>query len=167
MSSKMATTHVLYLLEVSLPPSSQTVDTAGTSEQEGGATESRHDLPKSPPPSCSNRFRKPWKQYLQCILPHAERGVRSFMLTALAEGRVADDDDEKDIGKGPAIVCNLSLAQVHTAMSLSDKRLDMNKESHMSKLVMETARRAVELTKLNMEVTTEAQDRCNLKRDTI
>ena len=109
LSSKMATTHVPYLLELSQPPSSQTINAAGTAEQEGDATESRHDLPKSPQAS-HNRFRKPWKQYLRCVLPHAEREVRSFILTSLAEGRIADADDEKDVGKGPAVVCNLSLA---------------------------------------------------------
>ena len=52
------------------------------------------------------QFRKPWKAHLHKVLPHAERGVRSFMLTCLAEGRAADDDDEKSIAKGPALVCS-------------------------------------------------------------
>ena len=41
-----------------------------------------------------------WKQYLQSILPHAERGVRSFILTCLEEGRVADDGEENNCNKG-------------------------------------------------------------------
>ena len=66
-------------------------------------------------------FRGQWKRYLGRVLPHAERGVRSFMLTCLAEGRSADDDDENDKSKGPAVVCDLNLEDVHAAVALSEK----------------------------------------------
>ena len=59
------------------------------------------------------------------------------MLTCLAEGRAADDDDEKSIAKGPAVVCNLNLADVHTAVALSEKRVATTEESYVSKLVLE------------------------------
>ena len=43
-------------------------------------------------------FRVSWKQYLARVLPHAERGVRSFMLTCIAEGRGADEEEERGLG---------------------------------------------------------------------
>merc|ERR1711963_1094562 len=57
--------------------------------------------------------RRPWKKSFPNIFPHAERGVRNFMLTCLAEFRGTDDDDEKNQSKGPAVVCDLSLNAVH------------------------------------------------------
>ena len=82
------------------------------------------------------------------VLPHAERGVRSFKLTCLAEGCAAVGDDEKSKGKGSALVCNLTLASVHTANTLSDQKLACDADTHVSRLVTETAKRAAELTKL-------------------
>ena len=69
------------------------------------------------------------------------------MLACLAEGRDADDD-EKNLNKGPALVCNLNLASVHTALTLADQKLASAEDSHVSRLVTETARRAADLTKL-------------------
>ena len=82
-------------------------------------------------------------------MPHAERGVRSFMLTCLAEGRSADDDDENDKSKGPAVVCELGLDDVHAAVALTEQGACGEDESYVSKLVMDTARRAVDLMKLS------------------
>ena len=68
------------------------------------------------------QFRDQWKRYLRRVLPHAERGVRTFLLNCLAEGRSADDDDdENDKSKGPAVVCDLKLEDVHAAVALSEK----------------------------------------------
>ena len=73
-----------------------------------------------------------WKEYLQPMLPHAERGVRSCMLTCLAEGRVADGDEENNCNKGPAVVCSLSVSEVHKAVSLSDKWIASKEEPYLS-----------------------------------
>ena len=91
--------------------------------------------------------RKAWATYLSHVLPHAERGVRSFMLTCLAEGRGLDDDAEKNRAKGPAVVCNLSLKTVHEAVKLRDTNKD-SKDGHVTRLVTQTAQKAVTLSQL-------------------
>ena len=130
MSKKMATAQVPYLLDLAQAPSAASHDDADAA----GATE----------------FRQCWKTHLRAVLPHAERGVRNFMLTCLAEGRAADDDEEKSRAKGPAVVCNLSLASVHAAVALPTKGIVPSDDSYVSKLIMDTAKRAAELTKLNV-----------------
>ena len=80
LSQKMATAEVLFLLDLAKAP-------AGTAQQ------------NSSEPSATE-FRALWKQYIHNVLPHAERGVLSFMLACLAAGRAAGDDDEKKLGKG-------------------------------------------------------------------
>ena len=94
-------------------------------------------------------FRRNWKEYVGRVLPHHERGVRNFMLTCLAEGRAGDDDDENNKAPGPPVVCNLSIDGVREALSLSDALPEDAKENYVSKLEMDTAKRAVELTRLN------------------
>ena len=102
----------------------------------------------------TTHFRENWKVYLRHVLPHAEQCVRSFMLTCLAVGRADDAEDDKNLAKGPAVMCDLTLEGVHTAVTLSEKQCGVekqmvaNNETYVSKLVMATARRAVELTKL-------------------
>ena len=76
------------------------------------------------------------------------------MLTCIAEGRTADDDEEKNVGKGPALVCDLTLTSVHASLELSDKKLSTSDESRVSKLVTETAKRAADLTKLTLPADT-------------
>ena len=74
------------------------------------------------------------------------------MLTCLAEGRAADDDEENHYSKGSALVCELSVADVQKAVWLSDKWIASKEEPYLSKLVMDTAKQAVNLTKLAAEV---------------
>ena len=128
MPEKMATAHVPYLLDLALRPSG-----AAPTEPQPGAAQTElssaiaDEKPRSSATRSNNtsgtaasaepkpgaaRFRPKWKQYLHNMLPHAERGVNSFLLTCLAEGRVADDDDEASMAKGPAIVCHLP-SQAH------------------------------------------------------
>ena len=52
------------------------------------------------------------------------------------------------MNQGPALVCNLSLDCVRKAVTLADQKLAGAEDSHVSKLVTETAQRAAELTKL-------------------
>ena len=70
------------------------------------------------------------------------------MLTCIAEGRGADEEEERGLGRGPAVVCKLSLDHVHAAVTLSDKQSEAIEGNYVSKLVVETARRAVELAKM-------------------
>ena len=101
LSKKLGTSLVPYILDLAASSSSTGEDAAAASSEVV--------------------VRPPWKEYLGRVLPHAARGVRSFLLTCLAEGRAADDDEEHNCSKGPAVVCDLSLANVHGAVSLSDK----------------------------------------------
>ena len=73
--------------------------------------------------------------------------MQSFLLTCLAEGRGGDDDEENNRAKGQAVVCNLTVAGVHEAVALSEVRSEGNT---VSKQVLETAKRAVALTRLNV-----------------
>ena len=159
LSKKMATAEVPFLLDLAQTPT-------GTAQDDATPTGTAQDLAQTPTGTAQDHatptgtaqddatapsnvhFRTNWKQHLRKILPHAERGVRNFMLTCLAEGRAADDDEENNRAKGPAVVCNLSLADVRSAVTLSDTRISANEDSYVSKLVLETARRAVDLTKL-------------------
>ena len=45
--------------------------------------------------------RQGWKSYLRNVLPHAEKGIRSFMLACLADGHRFEDDEEGR-AKGPS-----------------------------------------------------------------
>ena len=91
-----------------------------------------------------------WRSYLRNVLPHAQRGIRSFMLTCLAEGRGREDEDEKDHSKGPDIVCSLSLDAVHDAIALRSKADVDEDESYTQKLVIETAQRAAQMSQLSV-----------------
>ena len=68
----------------------------------------------------------------------------------MAVGLAKNGIDEEGKGRGPAVVCSLSLAQVHAAVTLSDKMVAKDDDSYVSKLVLETAKRAADLTKLSM-----------------
>ena len=59
-----------------------------------------------------------------------------------------DDDEEANFSKGPAFVCDLSVASVHQAVSLAEKHIASKRESYLSNLAVESARQAVNLTKL-------------------
>ena len=99
------------------------------------------DLAETPPSNSTQetaedsaeRFTRPsWRSYINRVLPHAERGLRNFMLTCLAEGRAGDDDDEKDRRKGPEILCKLSLNAIHDSVTLRTRTHndDENEKSH-------------------------------------
>ena len=105
------------------------------------------DAPLTATSSTELTFRDKWKKYLGRVWPHSERGVQSFLLTCLAEGRGGDDDEENNRAKGQAVVCNLTVAGVHEAVALSEVRTE---ENIVSKQVLETAKRAVALTRLNV-----------------
>ena len=92
-------------------------------------------------------FRDEWKKYLGRVWPHSARGVQSFILTCLAEGRGGDDDEENNRTKGEAVVCDLTVTGVHEAVALSEVRTE---ENRVSKQVLETAKKAVALTRLNV-----------------
>ena len=94
--------------------------------------------------------RPAWKQYITAVLPHAERGLRNFMLTTVAEGRGVEDDDEKNHTRGPDIVCELSLQKVHAAIALSSK--DSEDNSASSRFVVEAAQQAAQISQLDRTV---------------
>ena len=81
-------------------------------------------------------------------MPHAERGVRSFMLTCLADGRAGDDEADKNVAKGPEIVCKLSLDAVHAAVALRTNTTPVDEQSKVEQLVIRTAQQAANLSKL-------------------
>ena len=91
--------------------------------------------------------RPAWKQYMTAVLPHAERGLRNFMLTTVAEGRAIEDDDEKNHTRGPDVVCELSLQKVHAAIALSSK--DSADNSASSRFVVEAAQQAAQISQLD------------------
>ena len=102
------------------------------------------DAPTDVLPS-SGTFRQTWKKYMAALLPHSERGVRSFLLTCVAEGRGSNEDDEtRNRAKGPVVLCDLTIAQIHEAVS-ADNAENKDKKSAIAQQVQETARRAMEL----------------------
>ena len=90
-----------------------------------------------------------WKIYLRNVLPHAEKGIRSFMLACLADGH-SFEDDEEGRAKGPSVVCPLSLHDVHQAVLLRTDRRNET-ETNGAKLVTQAAKQAVDLAKLHLK----------------
>ncbi len=90
-----------------------------------------------------------WRRYLSNVLPHAARGIRSFMLTCLAEGRGGDDEDEKDRRKGADLLCHLSLEAVHAALTLRTRTTKEEEQSQTERLVIRTAQQAARLSQLS------------------
>ena len=109
MSEKMATAHVPYLLDLVLRPSDTTMAEpgSGAAQAEPPSTRAANTAASAEPKPGDVRFRPKWKHYVRSVLPHAYCGINNCLLTCLAEGRVADDDDEASMAKGPAVVCHL------------------------------------------------------------
>jgi hypothetical protein len=89
-----------------------------------------------------------WRQYIGRVWPHAERGIRSFMLTCLAEGRAGEDEEGTHAAKGPDLVCKLSLDEVHAAVTLRAKAKASSEQSYTEQLVIRTAQQAAALSQL-------------------
>ena len=85
--------------------------------------------------------------YLRNVLPHAEKHIRCFMLACVADGH-SSQDEEDDRAKGPNVVCNLSLADVHNAVLI---RADWSSatDTHVTKAITQTALQAVKLSQLH------------------
>ena len=130
---------------------------AGTAQKTGSASSAEDN--ETPLPSA----RHAWREYLGKVLPHAERGIRSFMLTCLAEGRAGDDEEDKDRKKGPDIVCQLSLETVHNAVTLRTQSTVSDNQSHTERLVIRTAQQAAHLSQLS--VTTGLSESPSLRKD--
>ena len=69
----------------------------------------------------ANAVRTNWKHYLQRPLPHAVAQIRNFLMCCMAEGRHFQDEDDEATAKGPSIVCDLTLQDVHRAVDLQKK----------------------------------------------
>ena len=85
-----------------------------------GITVSTDKHPDDDPMGAASRsqsFRGEWKKYLTQVWPHSKRCVQSFMLTCLAEGRGGDNDEDNNRAKGSALVCKLTVGQVHEAIA--------------------------------------------------
>ena len=93
--------------------------------------------------------RRGWKKYIEGVLPHAERGIRSFMLTCLAEGRGGDFEDDDKFAKGLEIVCKLSLHEVHAAVLLQQNKSTETDETYIQQLVIRAAQQAASLSQLS------------------
>ena len=83
--------------------------------------------------------RQGWRTHIGQVFPHAERGIRSFMLTCMAEGHGGEDEADKDLTKGPEIVCKLSLDAVHASVTLRKRTAGSEDSSHMETSVIRAA----------------------------
>ena len=103
----------------------------------------------SPHPSneARNITRPKWKRYLQGVLPHAEKGIRSFLLTTLAEGRGHDEEEAKET-KGPEVTCSLTVPDVHNVLRLQPWKHDADDITPTAKLVSAAAEQANVLSKM-------------------
>ena len=91
----------------------------------------------------SRIFRPEWKNYIGKVWPRGARQVCSFMSACIAQGRGGDDDDERDRTRGPAVVCKLTVRDVHNAVALSNDSGDI--KNTVAEQVLRTAQRAVAL----------------------
>ena len=131
LAKRLATEDVPFLTDLA-------EETAANSNDESGTN------------SVERSTRRCWRSYIGRVLPHAERGIRSFMLTCLAEGRARDDDDEKDRRKGPEILCKLSLSAIHDSVTLRTRTPhDDEDENPTEQLVLRTAQLATHISKLS------------------
>ena len=86
----------------------------------------------------------PWQTLNLC----RERGIRSFILACLAEGRGAENQKGKNRQKGLEAVCELSPDAVHAGYTRKTSA-EVGEPAHLYRLVTHTAQFAADLSQKN------------------